>query len=53
MTTEFDLSCATCGSPLSKRTVSLDHLNTRDVEAAVCGNCGDRYFPESTLERLD
>lgn len=53
MTSEFDLSCATCGSPLSKRNVSVDHLNARTVEAAVCGNCGDRYFPESTLERLD
>lgn len=52
MTTEFDLTCATCGSPLSRQTVAVDHLNARQVEAAVCRNCGDRYFPESTLERL-
>ncbi len=53
MTTEFDLTCATCGSSLSKRNVSIDQLNTGTVEVAECGNCGDRYFPESTLERLD
>ncbi|WP_458205459.1 DUF7479 domain-containing protein [Haladaptatus sp. NG-SE-30] len=55
MTTEYDLSCATCGSPLSKESVSADHLGlavTEPVEVATCQNCGKQYFPESTLERL-
>ncbi|MCO8245020.1 MULTISPECIES: hypothetical protein [unclassified Haladaptatus] len=52
MTTEFELSCATCGSSLSKRNVSIDHPNAGTIEVAECKNCGDRYFPESTLERL-
>ncbi|WP_227373567.1 hypothetical protein [Haladaptatus halobius] len=55
MTTEYDLTCATCGSPLSKERVPADHLDfpdTGSVEVATCRNCGKRYFPESTLERL-
>lgn len=55
MTTEYDLACAMCGSPLSKERVSVDHLDFADaesVEVATCRNCGERYFPESTLERL-
>ena len=55
MTTEYDLTCANCGSPLSKERVPADHLDfadTESVEVAACSNCGKRYFPESTLERL-
>ncbi|WP_266078002.1 hypothetical protein [Haladaptatus caseinilyticus] len=55
MTTEFDLTCATCGSPLSRKSVSVDRLGFRNVgsvDVAACRNCGDQYFPESTLERL-
>ncbi len=55
MTTEFDLTCATCGSQLSKESVSADKLGVGgggSVDIATCRNCGDQYFPESTLERL-
>ncbi|WP_458190137.1 DUF7479 domain-containing protein [Haladaptatus sp. NG-WS-4] len=55
MTTEYDLTCATCESPLSKERVRAEHLGfaeAESVEVAACQNCGKRYFPEATLERL-
>lgn len=55
MTTEYDLSCATCGGPLARRSVSPERLGVEASEAlpvAECADCGGRYFPEGTLERL-
>ena len=56
MPTEFDLPCATCGGPLAEQAVPADSLKfTRASETlsiAQCADCGSRYFPESTLERL-
>lgn len=55
MTTECDLSCATCGGPLTQRTVPPDGLGfdaSEVLAVAECGDCGGRYFPERTLERL-
>ena len=56
MTTEFDLACANCGTALSRVTVPGERFGLGDVADALagaeCPNCGGRYFPESTLERL-
>ena len=56
MTTEFELNCTACGTALSRRTVRGEKVGlpetTDGVEVAECPNCGGRYFPESTLERL-
>jgi hypothetical protein len=56
VTTEYDLTCARCGSPLSRAEVSADHFEFSDaagsVEVAECADCGGQYFPETSLERL-
>lgn len=55
MTTEFDLSCATCGGPLTRQSVPPDRLGvdaSEPLAVAECAECGGRYFPERTLERL-
>ncbi|MFC4552605.1 MULTISPECIES: hypothetical protein [Halorussus] len=55
MTTEFELDCATCGSPLARREITAEALgfgSPAEVEIAECQDCGERYFPESTLQRL-
>lgn len=55
MTSEFDLTCVSCGTPLSRDSISADRLGFGDagsVEVASCPDCGDTYFPEATLERL-
>ncbi|WP_276279108.1 zf-TFIIB domain-containing protein [Halorussus caseinilyticus] len=55
MTSEFELDCATCGSSLTRRKVAADRFGVGSldsVEVAECPNCGGRYFPETTLERL-
>ena len=56
MTTEFDLGCATCGGALRKRSVGTEVTGVdmaEPVQVAVCAECGNRYFPESALERLN
>lgn len=55
MTTEFDLDCAACGSSLARNEVSAESLGfavENEVEVAECPDCGERYFPESTLQQL-
>ncbi|WP_135824414.1 zf-TFIIB domain-containing protein [Halorussus ruber] len=55
MTSEFDLGCATCGTSLTRREVAAERLgfgSFDSLEVAECPNCGGRYFPETTLERL-
>ncbi|NHN59439.1 MULTISPECIES: zf-TFIIB domain-containing protein [Halorussus] len=55
MTSEFDLDCATCGTSLTRREVAGESLGlgvADALEVAECSNCGGRYFPETTLERL-
>lgn len=56
MPTEFDLSCATCGGSLDERSLGADELPSANVSGSVsvaqCTDCGSRYYPETTLERL-
>ncbi|WP_248517643.1 DUF7479 domain-containing protein [Salinarchaeum laminariae] len=55
MTTEFDLGCATCGSALTERTVAAESLGVPgegSLPVAECPQCGDRYVPEQTLDRV-
>lgn len=55
MTSEYDLDCATCGASLTRREVTGESLGlgaADSLEVAECPNCGGRYFPETTLERL-
>lgn len=56
MTTEFDLACATCGGALAKQSVAATDVSLTGVSGtlsvAQCIECGSRYFPETTLERL-
>lgn len=56
MVTEFELDCPICGGSLSPATVDSSSLNDRAgderLTVARCGNCGDRYYPSETLERL-
>lgn len=56
MTSEYELGCANCGGTLARREVSPESLGvtaTAPVEVAECHDCGGRYVPETTLERLD
>lgn len=56
MISEYDLDCTNCGESLMKREVTAETLgfDTRgSLEVAECPDCGDRYFPETTLERLE
>lgn len=56
MTSEYDLGCANCGGSLARREVPPEALGLSvesSVEVAECPNCGGRYVPEATLERLD
>lgn len=55
MTSEFDLRCATCGGPLREATVPADAVRFEAhgaLSVAECAQCGGRYFPERTLDRL-
>lgn len=55
MTTEFDLGCATCGGALQERSVAAESLGVpgeETVPVAECPECGDRYVPEQTLDRV-
>jgi hypothetical protein len=55
MTTEFDLGCATCGGTLQERSVAAESLGVGGegtVSVAECPECGDRYVPERTLDRV-
>ncbi|WP_276301735.1 zf-TFIIB domain-containing protein [Halorussus lipolyticus] len=55
MTSEYDLGCAVCGSSLTRREVTAEALGFSSfdsLEVAECPDCGGRYFPETTLERL-
>jgi len=55
VTTEFDLPCATCGGDLTQRTIAGDALDVdvaETVPVAECVDCGGRYFPERTLNRV-
>ena len=56
MTSEYELGCATCGGSLTRREVAGEALGISaagSVEVAECPDCGERYFPETTLERLE
>jgi YgiT-type zinc finger domain-containing protein len=55
MISEYDLDCTNCGEPLIKQEVTAETLGFDagdSLEVAECPDCGDRYFPETTLERL-
>ena len=56
MPTEFDLSCTDCGGSLDERSVRPDEVPFANVSGPVavaqCTECGSRYFPETTLERI-
>lgn len=55
MISEYDLGCANCGSSLARREVAAKTLgfdSFDSLEVAECPDCGGRYFPETTLERL-
>ncbi|WP_115864342.1 zf-TFIIB domain-containing protein [Halorussus litoreus] len=55
MTSEYDLGCANCGGSLARREVPPEALAfpvSESVEVAECPNCGGRYVPEATLERV-
>ena len=56
MPTEFDLTCASCGGPLLEQNVPATETSIEGISGAVsvaqCANCGSRYFPETTLDRL-
>lgn len=55
MISEYDLDCTDCGEPLIRRELSAETLgfDAHDsLEVAECPDCGDRYFPETTLEQL-
>lgn len=55
MTSEFDLRCATCGGPLQEATVPAESVAfdaTGSLSVAECAECGGRYFPERTLDRV-
>jgi YgiT-type zinc finger domain-containing protein len=56
MISEYDLDCTNCGESLIKREVTSETLGFDahgSLEVAECPDCGDRYFPETTLERLE
>jgi uncharacterized OB-fold protein len=61
MISEYDLDCTNCGEPLRKREVTAETLDFdafgSDVHGplavAECPDCGDWYFPETTLEQLE
>lgn len=56
MTSELDLPCATCGGALREATVSPDTLGIEahgPLAIAECTDCGGRYFPARTLDRID
>ncbi len=64
MTSEYELDCATCGTSLTRREVPGDALGfgrsdapelggSESLAVAECPECGGRYFPETTLERLE
>ncbi|USZ67880.1 zf-TFIIB domain-containing protein [Halorussus salilacus] len=55
MTTEYELDCATCGSSLTRAEIVADSLGFDEgtIEVAECSDCGGRYFPETTLNRLE
>lgn len=56
MTSELDLTCATCGGALREATVSPDAvgLSARGpLSVAECTDCGGRYFTEQALDRID
>jgi hypothetical protein len=63
VTSEYELGCATCGGSLTRREVAVDSVGgeaaeslglgaAESLEVAECPDCGGRYFPEATLERL-
>ncbi|NEU56198.1 zf-TFIIB domain-containing protein [Halorussus sp. MSC15.2] len=56
MTSEYELDCANCGTSLTRREVPAETLGfgaLDSLEVAECPDCGGRYFPETTLERLE
>lgn len=56
MTSELDLQCATCGGALQEATVSPDAIGLEahgPLSVAKCTQCGGRYFPEQTLDRIE
>ena len=56
VTSELDLPCATCGGVLREATIAPDALrfDTHEpLSVAECADCGGRYYPERTLDRID
>lgn len=56
VTSELDLRCATCGGALREATVSPDAIGLEargPLAIAECTQCGGRYFPERTLDRIE
>ena len=51
--------CEFCGGETSKRKVSKQHwllgrlYLVENVEAEVCGECGERYYHAKTLDAID
>lgn len=55
MTTEYDLGCVQCDESLIRREVAAESLGVEadgTVAVAECPDCGSRYVPEETLQRL-
>lgn len=49
MTSEFELPCAECETPLVRSQLQRGEAQ---VEVAECPECGGRYYPERALDRL-
>jgi YgiT-type zinc finger domain-containing protein len=51
--------CEMCGGNMEKKTVKKQHrlkgklYIVENVEAEVCGQCGEKYFHVKTLDAID
>lgn len=57
MTSEFDLPCSACGGSLREVAVKPQALGIQGttestILVAECQSCGERHYPEQTLEYL-
>ena len=57
MPTETDLPCPECGVALLDQTIDAESLPgpsnaSESVTVAECPDCGGRFYPDRTLDRL-
>jgi hypothetical protein len=57
MPSETDLPCPDCDVPLDNRTIKANALpgpssSNERVTVADCPECGARFYPDQTLDRL-